>query len=62
MKIEISIEKDGDGKDKPEGMDMPEEELTPEQIAEMAKKIKAGSLSRAQRTMLAKYLMSEAED
>lgn len=68
MKIEISIEKEYEGKKMPEGSDMEagdmgEAELTPEQIAMMAKKIKAGaSLSRAERTMLASYLMSEAED
>ncbi len=34
MKIEISIEKNGEGKE------MDDEELSPEQIAEMAKKLK----------------------
>jgi cell division protein FtsL len=58
MKIEIKIEKEGkDEKDMPEEMG---EELTPEQIAEMAKKLKSNSvLSRAERTMLASYLLQE---
>lgn len=68
MKIEISIEKGhGEEKDMEEkGMPMSEAEdegemeLTPEQIAEMAKKLKGNaSLSRAERTMLADYLLSE---
>lgn len=61
MKIEISIEK-GEDKEKEEGqdMEMPEEELTPEQIAKMAAKLKSSAmLSRADRTMLANYLLSE---
>lgn len=62
MKIEISIEK-GEEMEKEEGMEMPEEELTPEQIAAMASKLKRNiSLSRAERTMLAAYLLNEAED
>jgi hypothetical protein len=61
MKIEIKIEKEGmDEKEMPEEMD---EELTPEQIAAMAKKLKSNSvLSRAERTMLAAYLLQEEED
>jgi hypothetical protein len=64
MKIEIKIEKDGhEGKDMPESEMGGEMELTPEQIADMAKKLKAGSaLSRADRTMLANYLLKESED
>ena len=69
MKIEISIEKGGEEKKDIEHPEMPMEEgedemeLTPEQIAQMAKKLKSSaSLSRAERTMLAQYLMSEAED
>lgn len=59
MKIEISIEK-GDDKEKEDGMEMPEEELTPEQIAQMAAKLKSSAtLSRAERTLLANYLLSE---
>jgi hypothetical protein len=61
MKIEIKIEKEGmDEQVMPEEM---EEELTPEQIAAMAKKLKSNSvLSRAERTMLAAYLLQEEED
>ncbi len=40
MKIEISIEKGGEGKE------MEDEELTPEQIADLAKKLKGSTLSR----------------
>ena len=60
MKIEISIEKDVEkSKDKPEA----DVELTPEQIAEMAARLKGrGALSRADRMMLAKYLLQEQED
>jgi 3,4-dihydroxy-2-butanone 4-phosphate synthase len=59
MKIEISIEK-GEEKENESEMEMPEEELTPEQIAKMAAKLKGSSmLSRAERTMLANYLLSE---
>ena len=64
MKIEISIEKDGEdkGKKSSEGMDY-EEELTPEQIAEMAKKLKSNkTLSRSERVLLSNYLMQEMED
>lgn len=64
MKIEISIEKDGEDKSKKssEGMDY-EEELTPEQIAEMAKKLKSNkTLSRSERVLLSNYLMQEMED
>lgn len=61
MKIKIEIEKDGkDEKDMPDQMD---EELTPEQIAEMAKKLKGRTaLTRAERTLLADYLLQEKED
>lgn len=59
MKIEISIEK-GEDKEKEDGMEMPEEELTPEQIAQMAAKLKSSAtLPRAERTLLANYLLSE---
>lgn len=64
MKIEISIEKDGkEGKD---GEQMPEqmhEDLTPEQIAQMAARLKSKTaLSRAERMMLANYLLQDKED
>jgi hypothetical protein len=61
MKIEIKIEKEGMyEKGMPEGTD---EELTPEQIAAITKKLKSNSaLSRAERTMLAAYLLQEEED
>lgn len=65
MKIEISIEKGEKENDKGEGMgeDMEEHELTPEQIAKMAARLKGrGALSRSERVMLANYLMQEKED
>lgn len=62
MKIEISIEKDGEGKDKPEGMD-DEQELTPEQIAKMAQQImqRPAALSRKDRKLLADILLKEGD-
>lgn len=64
MKIEITIEKGEKEYDKEEGMgEMSEEELTPEQIAKMAARLKGrGALSRSERMMLANYLMQEKED
>ena len=65
MKIEISIEKGEKENDKKEGMgeEMKEHELTPEQIAKMAARLKGrGALSRSERVMLANYLMQEKED
>ena len=65
MKIEITIEKGEKENDKEEGMgeDMEEHELTPEQIAKMAARLKGrGALSRSERVMLANYLMQEKED
>jgi len=60
MKIEISIEKNGD---KEEGNESMDEELTPEQIAQMVKKLKGKTaLSRSERTMLASYLLNDKED
>lgn len=61
MKIEISIEKDGE-KENGKAMDS-EEELTPEQIAEMAKKImqRPAALSRKDRKLLADILLNEAD-
>jgi len=56
MKIEISIEKGG------EGHEMEDEELTPEQIADMAKKLKSATLSRKDRKMLADALLKEEMD
>ncbi len=61
MKIEISIEKDGE-KEKGEQEPM-HEDLTPEQIAEMAAKLKSRTaMSRADRLMLANYLLQDKED
>jgi len=66
MKIEISIEKDGEGEGegmkKPEVMDA-EQELTPEQIAQMAKTImqRPASLSRKDRKLLADILLKEGD-
>jgi len=60
MKIEISIEKNGDEEEGGESMD---EELTPEQIAQMVKKLNGKTaLSRSERTMLASYLLQDKED
>jgi len=56
MKIEISIEKNGEGKE------MDDEELSPEQIAEMAKKLKSATLSRKDRKLLADALLNEEMD
>lgn len=56
MKIEISIEKGGEGKE------MEDEELSPEQIAEMAKKLKKATLSRKDRKLLADALLNEEMD
>lgn len=53
MKIEISIEKGGEEKE------MEDEELSPEQIAEMVKKLKTATLSRKDRKMLADALLQE---
>jgi Asp-tRNA(Asn)/Glu-tRNA(Gln) amidotransferase B subunit len=56
MKIEISIEKSYEGKE------MEDEELSPEQIAEMVKKLKSATLSRKDRKMLADALLKEEVD
>jgi hypothetical protein len=56
MKIEISIEKGGEGKE------MEDEELTPEQIADLAKKLKGSTLSRKDRKLLADALLKEESD
>lgn len=56
MKIEISIEKGG------EGHEMEDEELTPEQIADMAKKLKTATLSRKDRKMLADALLKMEDE
>jgi Asp-tRNA(Asn)/Glu-tRNA(Gln) amidotransferase B subunit len=56
MKIEISIEKSYEGKE------MEDEELSPEQIAEMVKKLKSSTLSRKDRKMLADALLKEEVD
>lgn len=58
MKIEISIEKDGE-KEAPE---MDSTELDDEQKAVIAKKLKKNiSLTRAERTLLAGYLMDDED-
>jgi hypothetical protein len=56
MKIEISIEKGGEGKE------MEDEELSPEQIAEMVKKLKSATLSRKDRKMLSDILLQEESE
>jgi Asp-tRNA(Asn)/Glu-tRNA(Gln) amidotransferase B subunit len=56
MKIEISIEKGGEGKE------MEDEELSPKQIAEMVKKLKSATLSRKDRKLLADALLNEEMD
>lgn len=56
MKIEISIEKGG------EEHEMEDEELTPEQIADMAKKLKTATLSRKDRKLLTDALLQEEMD
>ena len=63
MKIEISIEKGEKEEEEGMGHEMEEEELTPEQIAKMAARLKGrGALSRSERLMLANYLLQEKED
>lgn len=60
MKIEISIEKDGEEEKKP-GMKKPE--LSDEQKAALGKKLKVNAaLNRMERTMLAAYLLEEDDD
>lgn len=56
MKIEICIEQNGEDKE------MEDEELSPEQIAEMAKKLKSATLSRKDRKLLADALLKEEMD
>jgi len=56
MKIEICIEQDGEGKE------MEDEELSPEQIAEMAKKLKSATLSRKDRKLLADALLNMEDE
>jgi len=56
MKIEICIEQNGEDKE------MEDEELSPEQIAEMAKKLKGATLSRKDRKLLADALLKEEMD
>jgi hypothetical protein len=59
MKIEISIEKDGEEEKKP-GMKKPE--LSDEQKVALGKKLKAnGVLTRMERTMLSAYLLEEED-
>lgn len=56
MKIEICIEQEAEGKE------MEDEELSPEKIAEMAKKLKSATLSRKDRKLLADALLNEEMD
>ncbi len=56
MKIEISIEKNGEEKE------MENEELSPEKIAEMAKKLKSATLSRKDRKLLADALLNMEDE
>ena len=56
MKIEISIEKNGEEKK------MEDEELSPEKIAEMAKKLKSATLSRKDRKLLADALLNMEDE
>jgi Asp-tRNA(Asn)/Glu-tRNA(Gln) amidotransferase B subunit len=56
MKIEISIEKNGEEKE------MEDEELSPEKIAEMAKKLKSATLSRKDRKLLADALLNMEDE
>ena len=56
MKIEISIEQNG------EDEEMEDEELSPEKIAEMAKKLKSATLSRKDRKMLADALLNMEDE
>ncbi len=58
MKIEISIEKDGE--DKPENGKMSKPEITDEQKRKIGEKLKRNAtLTRMERTMLAGYLLEE---
>jgi Asp-tRNA(Asn)/Glu-tRNA(Gln) amidotransferase B subunit len=56
MKIEISIEKNGEKKE------MEDEELSPKKIAEMAKKLKSATLSRKDRKLLADALLNMEDE
>lgn len=56
MKIEICIEQEAEGKE------MEDEELSPEKIAEMAKKLKSATLSRKDRKMLADALLKMEDE
>jgi hypothetical protein len=60
MKIEISIEKDGE--DKPENGDMSKTEITDEQKRKIGEKLKRNmTLTRMERKMLAGYLLEEED-
>ncbi|MGL4678280.1 MAG: hypothetical protein ACRCWC_02725 [Plesiomonas shigelloides] len=56
MKIEICIEQEAEEKE------MEDEELTPEQIADMAKKLKTATLSRKDRKILADALLKMEDE
>jgi hypothetical protein len=58
MKIEISLEKENEEKEKPMAG-----ELSPEQKAAIAKKIKKNiALSRMERSLLSGYLLEDKEE
>ena len=58
MKIEIELEKEDNGEKKPMA-----DELTPEQKAAIAKKIKKNiALSRMERTLLSGHLLEDKEE
>lgn len=58
MKIEIELDNEDSGKEKPMAG-----ELTPEQKAAIAKKIKKNiALSRMERTLLSGYLLEDKEE
>lgn len=60
MKIEISIEKNGEYKDKPEEMEEPE--LEDEQKMAIGNKLKKNiALTRMERKLLAQYLLKEED-
>ena len=61
MKIEISIEKDGEYKGKPGEMEKPE--LEDEQKMAIGNKLKKNmTLTRMERNLLAQYLLQDKED
>lgn len=60
MKIEIYIEKNGEKNGEKKPMEKDAEELMDEQKAAIGQKLKKGySITRKERTLLAKYLLNE---